>query len=385
MASKGRPEKPLEYAPDGQLYLGSLIRAGRKKQGLSVSTLANLLSYDQSNFSKIETNLLTPSMEQLGKLSHILGIPLEALQRAPVKEKAKNKEKQECKPTIAQVLTAINDELIQLRMQVARLERVQQRLVIPVRGQGSLRDSDFSTNGEDNLPEEELEEAPINNEQSLEMALIDEMTNYYCRTGYVWEYGRGLPTDTLPVTSDSYVTRFYETFSSYEGERTLLTRQLRAKRTEAHLEQGQCDYRYIIPQTAIERYVLHGLPNLDEIEAGLANWRAPLDERIARIEKLLHFLQYPKYNIALADAPYSGSWWCIFMCKAGSTIRHDVVLSSVYLGKPRLAIPCIVKEASTIAECRQTFQEIWDALPATAKNKPDVTQWLTELLHVVRT
>lgn len=77
-------ERPLAYSPDGELYLGSHIRARRQAKGWSLSRFAELLDYNLAYLSSIETNAICPSRALLERIAPVLEVPLADLLQAPI-------------------------------------------------------------------------------------------------------------------------------------------------------------------------------------------------------------------------------------------------------------------------------------------------------------
>jgi transcriptional regulator with XRE-family HTH domain len=77
-------QKPLEYAPTGELYRGSQIRALRQAKGWTLTHFGQLLGCQLSALSLIETNQLVPSPGLLERMAALLEVPLAELQAAPL-------------------------------------------------------------------------------------------------------------------------------------------------------------------------------------------------------------------------------------------------------------------------------------------------------------
>ena len=77
-------EQPLAYAPTGDLYLGSKIRALRQEQGWSLTYLATVVGCQPSALSLIETNKVRPAPHLVAALAMALTVPLADLEQAPM-------------------------------------------------------------------------------------------------------------------------------------------------------------------------------------------------------------------------------------------------------------------------------------------------------------
>jgi transcriptional regulator with XRE-family HTH domain len=75
-------QKPLEYAPTGELYRGSQIRALRQAKGWTLTHFGRLLGCQLSALSLIETNQLVPSPGLLARVATLLEVPLAELEAA---------------------------------------------------------------------------------------------------------------------------------------------------------------------------------------------------------------------------------------------------------------------------------------------------------------
>ena len=76
--------KPLEYAPTGELYRGSQIRAVRQAKGWSLTHFGQLVGCQLSALSNIETNRVAPSARLLARIASLLEVPLAELEQAPL-------------------------------------------------------------------------------------------------------------------------------------------------------------------------------------------------------------------------------------------------------------------------------------------------------------
>jgi transcriptional regulator with XRE-family HTH domain len=79
-----RPENPLEYTANGEIYRGSLVRELRWKKGLSREEAASRLGRDPDSLSKVETNGVNASEQMLSKIAELLEVPVERFKQAPV-------------------------------------------------------------------------------------------------------------------------------------------------------------------------------------------------------------------------------------------------------------------------------------------------------------
>jgi len=81
----GRPDNPLEYAPNGDLYQGSAIRQRRQQKGLSLAELSALAGYqDSGGLSNVENNRARASREKLKKIATVLDLDGDELGRLPL-------------------------------------------------------------------------------------------------------------------------------------------------------------------------------------------------------------------------------------------------------------------------------------------------------------
>src|SRR5687767_9298719 len=81
---RGRPDKPLEYAPDGKPYQGSAIRQMRQAKNLGLRQLAALIPYHYGALSNVENNRATMSSETLQRIAELLDDDAGELARRPV-------------------------------------------------------------------------------------------------------------------------------------------------------------------------------------------------------------------------------------------------------------------------------------------------------------
>ncbi len=77
-------QKPLAYAPTGELYLGSRIRALRQAKGWTLTELGQRLGCQLSLLSTIETNRVAPPPQLLERIATLLDVPLPELAQAPL-------------------------------------------------------------------------------------------------------------------------------------------------------------------------------------------------------------------------------------------------------------------------------------------------------------
>ena len=80
---RGGQEKPLEHAPTGELYRGSLIRKLRNDKGLKIQEVEDQVGYARGSLTTIETNYGFLSQEKLHKLAELLEVPAAVLAQAP--------------------------------------------------------------------------------------------------------------------------------------------------------------------------------------------------------------------------------------------------------------------------------------------------------------
>jgi transcriptional regulator with XRE-family HTH domain len=64
---------------DMSLAFGKIVRKHRESQGVSLARLAEMTSTDQTYPSKVERNLLSPSLDIAASIAQALGIPLSKL------------------------------------------------------------------------------------------------------------------------------------------------------------------------------------------------------------------------------------------------------------------------------------------------------------------
>ena len=81
---RGRPDNPLECAPNGVPYKGSAIRQLRKAKKLGLRQLAALIPYDSGALSKVENNRAAIPSEKLKKIAEILEVDAGELKRKPL-------------------------------------------------------------------------------------------------------------------------------------------------------------------------------------------------------------------------------------------------------------------------------------------------------------
>ena len=77
-------QKPLDYAPSGELYQGSKIRALRQANGWSLTSFGQQLGCQLSALSNIETNKVLAPRGLLERMATVLEVPLAELQAAPL-------------------------------------------------------------------------------------------------------------------------------------------------------------------------------------------------------------------------------------------------------------------------------------------------------------
>lgn len=79
----GREAKPLEYSPNGVLYLGSYLRSVRQARGWRLADVAAQAGCTLSGLSNIETNKVPPSARLVATLARVLDIPPADLAACP--------------------------------------------------------------------------------------------------------------------------------------------------------------------------------------------------------------------------------------------------------------------------------------------------------------
>jgi transcriptional regulator with XRE-family HTH domain len=200
--------------------------------------------------------------------------------------------------------------------------------------------------------------------------------------GNEWWLKGGVPSETLPVNMDWYSNAFLEQFPDPEGALTLQRRRNKFSNTISKILHG-ASFKHIITRAAIEGYVRDGVPNADEHEALYApGWRASPEERRARIENFIWFLEkFSNYEVALSEHGFFGTWWGIYDedCVVIQTIES-------YFGQPTLMDSFMVKAEDApqvIKERVALYKRIWEGLPNVAKDRQETIKYLRSLLNEI--
>jgi transcriptional regulator with XRE-family HTH domain len=78
----GSKEKPLEYTPTGELYVGSLLRKLRQEKGIDLKDAAEQMGIRRGKLSLIERNHGLPSENDLKKYAEMLDVSVDEFYKA---------------------------------------------------------------------------------------------------------------------------------------------------------------------------------------------------------------------------------------------------------------------------------------------------------------
>ena len=196
--------------------------------------------------------------------------------------------------------------------------------------------------------------------------------------GYVWWVMGGPPLDTLPTGISK--ERFSETTDPDAG-RVVADRIYRTGNTVRQLKDG-VELRYIISRQGIETYIRDGLPNKDEYEAISPTWRASIEERAARIHRLIQFMEFDNFSLALSEENYNHQWWAVnqksLLIKLFELGPGDPLTPSTFWSK-LFNVEEGDKQERLVKWYTSKFTKLWDSLPAEA-TKGKIKEWLEGLL-----